>query len=76
MWLWIRIFSFRSCKSLNKVSNKKLPIIFGPNRKGDLSKVVADINKIKRKIKWKPKFNKLKLIIDSSLKWEKKLKFF
>ncbi len=63
-------------KSLNKVSNKKLPIIFGPNRKGDLSKVVADINKIKRKIKWKPKFNKLKLIIDSSLKWEKKLKFF
>ena len=36
-------------------------------------KMVADTKKIKRKLKWKPKFYKLKQMIKSSIEWEKKL---
>ena len=60
-------------KTLNKVLRRKIPVLYGPRRKGDLTSVVADVSKIKKTMRWKPKFNKLELIIKSSLSWEKKL---
>ena len=60
-------------KSFNKILKNKMSIFFGPRRQGDAISVVANISKIKKKIKWKPKYNKLDLIIKSSLKWEKKI---
>ncbi len=58
---------------MNKILNRKLPTTIGKRRKGDVEKVVANTNKFKNFFSWKPKFNSLKLIIESSLKWEKKL---
>ena len=55
-----------------KLSNKKFKIIIGPRRKNDIEKSVARVNKIKKYIKWKPKYNDLKKIIISSYKWEVK----
>ena len=60
-------------KTLNKILRRKIPVLYGPRRKGDLTSVVADVSKIKKTMRWKPKFNKLELIIKSSLSWEKKL---
>ena len=58
---------------MNKILKRKLPTTIGKRRKGDIEKVVADPSKFKKFFSWKPKFNSLKLIIDSSLRWEKKL---
>ena len=57
----------------NKISKKKLNIKIGKKRKNDIIQSVANIDKLKKYIKWKPRNNDLKEIIYSSLKWEKKL---
>ena len=61
-------------KTFNKINKKKIKIKFGRRRKGDIYKLVAKAHKIKKKLKWSPKYNSLKTILSSSLKWEKKLK--
>ena len=58
---------------MNKILKKKLPTKIGKRRKGDVEKLIADSSKFKNFFSWKPKFNSLRLIIESSLRWEKKL---
>jgi UDP-glucose 4-epimerase len=58
---------------MNKILKKKLSTTIGKRRKGDVEKLIADSSKFKNFFSWKPKFNSLRLIIESSLKWEKKL---
>jgi len=60
-------------ETMNKILKRELPISIGKRRKGDIGKIVADTRKFKKFFSWKPKFNSLKLIIASALKWEKKL---
>ena len=63
-------------KTLNKILGYNISTSTGKRRPGDSKKVVANTNKFFKYFSWKPKFNNLRLIIDSSLKWEKKLKYF
>ena len=56
-----------------KKINKKINIVFTKRRSGDISKIYADTNKIKKMLKWKPKHNNLKKILNSAIKWEKKI---
>jgi UDP-glucose 4-epimerase len=58
---------------MNQILKKKLPTSTGKRRKGDIEKLVADVRKFKKFFSWKPKYDSLKLIINSALKWEKKL---
>jgi len=58
---------------MNKILKKELPTTLGKRRKGDVGKIVADVSKFKKFFSWQPKYNSLKLIINSALKWEKKL---
>ena len=58
---------------MNQILKKKLPISIGKRRKGDVEKVVADVNKFKKFFSWKPKFNNLEQIIKTAFEWEKKL---
>ena len=51
--------------------NKKIIINFTKKRPGDVANVYADVKKIKRILKWKPKNNNLVKILKSALKWEK-----
>jgi UDP-glucose 4-epimerase len=60
-------------KSLNKILKKPIKYKIGPRRKGDTMKVVANCSKIKKILRWKPKYNKIELILKSALKWEKKI---
>ena len=59
-------------KEFKKQSRKKINIIKLPRRKGDLGKIIASNDRLKEFIKWKPKYNKLNLIVKSCLIWEKK----
>ena len=56
-----------------KISKKKIKLINTFKRKGDLGKIIASNNKLKKFIKWRPKFNKLSFIVKSCIKLEKNL---
>ena len=55
------------------ISGKKLNYIFGPPRSGDAGISVANADKFKKEFDWRPKYNNLKIILKSSLEWDKKL---
>ena len=56
-----------------KHTNKNLKIINLPKRKGDMFKITANNKYLMNLIKWKPKYNNLKIMVNSSIKWEKSL---
>ena len=56
-----------------KTIKKNLKIIFSNKRPGDVAEVYADTKKFKKLLKWKPKYNNMNKIINSAIKWEKKL---
>jgi len=58
----------------NTLIKKKIFYKIGPRRFGDSERLVANNNKFKKYFSnWKPKFNNIKKILETSLKWEKKL---
>ena len=63
-------------KNLNNILGNNILVKIGKKRAGDPKKVIANTNKLYKYFSWKPKYNNLKLILRSSLKWEKKLKNF
>lgn len=60
-------------KEFEKYVNKKLRILKLQKRPGDMIKITANNNNLKKFINWKPKFNKLSVMVKSCLLWEKKL---
>ena len=60
--------------AFKSVINKNIIINYKKKRKGEIAISYSDNQKIKKLIKWKPKFNNLKLMVKSSLVWEKNLK--
>ena len=59
-------------KVFQKQTSKKVKILVSKRRKGDLVKIIASNNKLKKFIKWKPKFNNLNTIVKSCINWEKR----
>ena len=57
-----------------KLCKKKIKIKIKNKRKGDMEKIISSSSKLKKLIKWKPKYNNLSLMVKSSVIWEKKLK--
>ena len=57
----------------NNITGNKIKFEFSKRRRGDAEKLVADVNKINKYIKWQPRYNNLKKIIESSINWEKKI---
>ena len=57
----------------NKISEDKIDYKFSNRRDGDVEQLIADTSKILKYIKWKPKYNDLNEIINSSIKWEEKI---
>ena len=66
-------YSVLDIVNIFKKMNKKIEIIFTKRRPGDVSQIYANTQRIKKELKWKPKFNDLKKIIKSAIKWEKKI---
>ena len=61
-------------KEFKKYANTNLKIIKFPKRSGDMVKIIGDNSKLKKFIKWRPKFGKLNKIVKSCIIWEKKIK--
>ena len=60
-------------KLVKEKINKSTTIKFKQKRKKEISVSYASINKMKKILKWKPKYNKIELILKSSIKWEKRI---
>ncbi len=56
-------------KVLNKLLITKTQTKIGKRRPGDLKEVVADVSKFYKYFSWKPKYNSLRVILNSSLIW-------
>ena len=61
-------------KEFKKQSSKKVDIIYTKRRNDDLIKIIASNNKLKKFIKWRPKFDNLRKIVKSCIIWEKKIR--
>tara|TARA_B100001057_G_scaffold491239_1_gene581059 strand:+ start:118 stop:1101 length:984 start_codon:yes stop_codon:yes gene_type:complete len=54
--------------------NSSIDIRFKEPRKGEIVISYSNIDKMKKILKWKPKFNNLGLILKSAVNWQKKMK--
>ena len=54
-----------------KFTNRKIKIKYSKRRKGDMVEITANVKKLSKFIKWKPKYFNLKKIVKSSIDWEK-----
>ena len=57
----------------NNIYQNKIIYKFSNRREGDVEKLISDTSKLLKHIKWQPKYNDLKEIINSSIKWEEKI---
>ena len=57
----------------NKISGDKIDYKFSNRRAGDVEQLIADTSKILKHIDWRPKYNDLSEIINSSIRWEEKI---
>ena len=57
----------------NNIYQNKINYKFSKRREGDVERLIAETSKILKYINWKPKYNDLKEIIYSSIKWEEKI---
>ena len=60
-------------QNLNDVLNKKIKVKIGPRRPGDSKMIVSQVDKFKNKFSWKPKYEDLRIILNSAVNWEKKI---
>jgi UDP-glucose 4-epimerase len=63
----------QAAKAFVKHSRKKIKLIYEKRRPGDLASSIASNKKIKKYIKWSPKYNNLSTIVRTCIKWESKL---
>lgn len=59
--------------AVEKANGKPLNIVEEPRRAGDPPILIAKAEKIKTLLGWKPQYNQLDAIVESSLRWEQKL---
>ena len=52
---------------------KSIQILFKDKRDKDIVVSYADNKKLLKLIKWRPKYNDLKIMLSTSIKWEKKI---
>ena len=57
----------------NKLCNNSIQFDFLDRRPGDSEQLIANVDKLREYMKWKPKLNDLNIIIKTSVEWEKKI---
>ena len=66
-------YSVNEIVKIFKKLKKNLSIKYTNRRPGDVDQVYANNNKIKKILRWKPKYNNIRKIIISAINWEKKI---
>ena len=67
-------YTVKEVVDIFKLIKKNVVVSYQKRRPGDIGQVFANTKKLKKVIKWVPKFNNMKNIILSSIKWEKKIR--
>ncbi len=66
-------FSVRQVlEAVQRVSGCRLSVVEEPRRPGDPAALVANADRIRRVLRWVPRFNDLDFIVKTSLAWEQK----
>ena len=68
-------YSVQQIVDIFKKIKKGVEIQYQKRRPGDIAQVFANTKKFKKILRWKPKYNDIRLIIKSAISWEKKLKY-
>ena len=66
-------YSVKQIVNIFKKIKKNVEVQYQKRRPGDITQVYANNKKFKKILMWRPKYNNIKLIIKSAIKWEKKL---
>ncbi len=66
-------YSVQEIVDIFKKIKKNIIIRYKKRRPGDVAQIYANTYKIRKVLKWKPKFNNIRTILNSAIKWEKKL---
>ena len=66
-------YSVKEVVDIFKSIKKNVVVSYKRRRRGDIDQIFANTQKLKKILNWKPKFNNIKEIILSSIKWEKKI---
>ena len=66
-------FSVQQIINIFKKIKKGVKILYQKKRPGDIAQVYANTKKFKKILMWRPKYNNIKFIIQSAIRWEKKL---
>ncbi len=68
-------YSVLNIVNIFKKINKKVVINFTKKRPGDVAQVYADIKKLKKTLRWKPRYDDIRKILKSAFRWEKNLAY-
>jgi len=68
-------YSVKQIVNIFKKMKKGVEIQYKKRRSGDIAQVYANTMKFRKTLRWKPKYNDIKLIIKSAINWEKKLNY-
>ena len=66
-------YSVKEIVDIFKLLKKNVIVEYQKRRPGDISQIYADTKKIRKILNWKQKFNNIKKILLSAIKWENKL---
>jgi len=54
---------------VERVSGRKVPVVYAPRREGDAPTLIADAGLIREKLGWTPKFSSLETIVSTAWRW-------
>ncbi len=66
-------YSVKEIVEIFKKIKKGVIVKYKKKRIGDVAQIYSDNSKLKKILKWKPKFNNIQTILKSAINWEKKL---
>lgn len=60
-------------EAVRRASRRDFPVEIGPRRPGDPAALVANVDRIRKTLDWRPQFQDLDTIVSHALAWEKRL---
>src|SRR6201987_1223401 len=58
---------------VGQAAGRPIPHVFWPRRPGDSDRVVADNERLKKRLRWRPRYEELRAIVTDALRWEEHL---
>lgn len=68
-------YSVKQIIDIYRKIKKGVDVRYQKRRSGDSAQVYANTEKFKKTLRWRPRYDNIKLIIQSAIQWEKKLKY-